>query len=203
MASDPDPTSSAASTAAPDPYAPPRADVDLGRVSMLSGTETPAERGTRLGAALLDGLLILCATLPGIVVMLSGGLANLRTGLLLAAIFGLGLSIVQWILIAARGQTLAKGWLRIRIVKLDGGPCGFLNGVVLRAWVPALIAAGVGMALGLGSGLELLSPQSSLYHPRSQTLPFNPFWLVDALFIFGASRRCLHDLIAGTKVVVA
>jgi hypothetical protein len=25
--------------------------------------------------------------------------------------------------------------------------------------------------------------------------------LVDALFIFGGSRRCVHDLIAGTKVI--
>jgi hypothetical protein len=27
------------------------------------------------------------------------------------------------------------------------------------------------------------------------------FWITDSLFIFRADRRCLHDLMAGTKVV--
>ena len=26
-------------------------------------------------------------------------------------------------------------------------------------------------------------------------------WLIDSLFIFGPTRRCLHDLVAGTHVV--
>jgi hypothetical protein len=39
-------------------------------------------------------------------------------------------------------------------------------------------------------------------------LPLVPFLgglvaLVDVLFIFGPSKRCLHDLVAGTKVVEA
>jgi uncharacterized RDD family membrane protein YckC len=30
-----------------------------------------------------------------------------------------------------------------------------------------------------------------------------PYFLVDGLFIFGESRRCVHDFIAGTVVVKA
>ena len=29
------------------------------------------------------------------------------------------------------------------------------------------------------------------------------FWIVDSCFIFRADQRCLHDLVAGTKVVKA
>jgi hypothetical protein len=66
----------------------------------------------------------------------------------------------------------------LRIVDQDdGGNCGFLRTVVLRQFVPGLIAA-----------VPLVGPL---------------FALVDGLCIFGEQRRCLHDRIAGTKVVQA
>jgi hypothetical protein len=63
--------------------------------------------------------------------------------------------------------------LGMQIVRGDTGQLpGFLNGVVLRSWVP---------------------------FPINQACNF--FGLIDALWIFGEERRCLHDLIAQTIVV--
>ena len=53
--------------------------------------------------------------------------------------FALPLSICQWTLIARTGQSLAKRWLGIRIVKVDGSPVNFASGVALRVWIPQVI----------------------------------------------------------------
>jgi uncharacterized RDD family membrane protein YckC len=96
-------------------------------------------------------------------------------GLVLAML--LPLNVYQWYLISKQGQTLGKKWLGIRIVKLDGSPVDFVSGVVMRSWLVGLM----GFVPYLGGC----------------------FRLVDYLMIFTDERRCLHDQIAGTKVVVA
>jgi uncharacterized RDD family membrane protein YckC len=65
----------------------------------------------------------------------------------------------------------------LRVVRLDGTPVDFVSGVVLREWV----------VFGIGS------------------VPFIGmlFRLADSVMIFGEDRRCLHDQIAGTKVIPA
>jgi len=100
---------------------------------------------------------------------------------LAALVLGVGLlllafQIFQWYLVAATGQSLAKRWLGMQIVRLDGTPPGFLHGVVLRSWILLAIA----------------------YIPYLGQLVA----LVDALMILGEERRCLHDHIAGTRVIV-
>jgi uncharacterized RDD family membrane protein YckC len=88
----------------------------------------------------------------------------------------LALILVQITLLTRRGQTLGKIALGLRIVRMaDGSNPGFRHALVLRALVPALIFA----------------------------LPFvgRFFALIDLLTIFGDDSRCLHDVIADTKVV--
>lgn len=139
-----------------------------------------AGRWTRLGAAILDGVISLVVALPGLVLIFmsidSGKEDQMWLGLGVAVIGVLILAVYQWYLIATRGQSLAKKWLHIRIVKLDGCLPGFVHGVLLRAWVMSLITnvPYVGGIVGL----------------------------VDLLMIFGQERRCLHDLIASTRVIV-
>ena len=153
-----------------------------------------AERGTRLAGAVIDGSLYLAAAVPGAIVMLVGAvtapesfagsgddgpefLGSMGSTLGMAVLFlsMLGLAIYQWILIATTGQTLAKRWLKMKIVKVDGTPVDFVSGVILRSWVVQALSA-IPMVGGLVG-------------------------LIDALMIFGAEQRCLHDHIAGTIVI--
>ncbi len=144
---------------------------------------TLADRGTRLGAALLDGLIIVAAIVPGGIIMaVMGGIQNNSSigfgiGTIVMGVGVLLLSIYQWWLISSTGQSLGKKWTHIRIVRQTGEPVGFLHGVVLRAWVVGLL----GNIPYLGGIIGL----------------------VDVLMIFGNERLCLHDHIANTKVVVA
>ena len=88
------------------------------------------------------------------------------------------LAIVQGVLLTLRGQSIGKLLCRIRIVRMDTeGRPGFVRAFLLRGTVPLLIEQ-----VPLLGGL---------------------FWIVDACFIFGDERRCVHDYIAGTKVVAA
>lgn len=164
------------------PYAPPTAGSEQPMYGMDMDVQVLAGRGTRLGAVLIDGMLNLAACIPGFII---GGLsmaamsedegAIVMVGL--CALGVLGLMIYQWYLVSTTGQSLAKKWLGIRIVKLDGSIPGFVHGVLLRQWVVGFLA----------------------------NIPFVGFIvaLVDPLMIFGDERRCLHDHIASTKVIVA
>lgn len=164
------------------PYAPPSASSDLYEGAPDSELQILAERGTRLGAAFLDGLLAIITMSP---VFFSGAWSTRRGfdpgGHLamfgIAAVLFLGLMSYQWYLIATLGQSLGKKWLSIKIVKLDGSPVGFVHGVLLRSWITGFLGA----------------------------IPYigGCISLVDVLMIFGNERRCLHDQIAGTKVIVA
>jgi uncharacterized RDD family membrane protein YckC len=156
-----------------------------------------ADRGTRLGAAVIDRLLSAVVALPGVAMMwpvimqlIAAGIrgeqpdiealstGSFILGILLAGAGWLALFLVQVWLISTRGQSLGKRMLGIRIVKHgDDAKPGFLHGWLLRNFVPGLIGA----------------------VPYLGAL----FVLVNVCFIFGEERRCVHDYIAGTKVVKA
>ena len=163
---------------------------------------TPADRLTRLFAVLIDSAIgVLCA-LPGalvlgsaffqIVIDASRGLepdfTDIEPGRLLLgmALIGLGtfsLLLVQIIMVSMRGQTIGKRPIGIRIVRFgDGSNPGFARAWLLRSLVVGLI----------GTLAALILPMLG-----------NVFSIVNYAFIFRADRRCLHDLIADTKVVKA
>lgn len=88
-------------------------------------------------------------------------------------LFGLaGLAAYQVYLLSTFGQTIGKKMMNIKIVKADSGENGgFVTNVLMR---------------GILNGI----------------LGFIPLYaLVDVLFIFREDRRCIHDMIAGTRVV--
>jgi uncharacterized RDD family membrane protein YckC len=156
------------------PYAPPSAQSEYGYGNPnphAHDEEILADRGTRLGAQLLDGVLAVAAGAVGAIPGVALGMEAAVVGAVVAVI---ALSFYQWYLISTTGQSLSKKWLGIKIVRVDGTELGFLYGVFLRIWVIQAVSALIGLV-----------------------------GLVDALMIFGDERRCLHDHIAGTKVIVA
>jgi uncharacterized RDD family membrane protein YckC/DNA-directed RNA polymerase subunit RPC12/RpoP len=83
--------------------------------------------------------------------------------------------LTQWVLLTISGQTIGKKILMIRIVTDNGELPGFVRAVLIREWCCALL----GMVPLVGGLFRFLDP----------------------LFIFTSSRKCLHDHIAGTRVV--
>jgi uncharacterized RDD family membrane protein YckC len=167
------------------PYAAPTSEADVAPPSEPWEDEYRlAERGTRLGAHVLDGVAYLVAAAPGFL-MAFGDLAKTgddmsvqgQIGMLLCALGFLVMAGYQWYLVSTIGQSIGKRALRIKIVRINGEPLGFVHGVILRTWVLWLL----GSIPYLGSCVGT----------------------VDVLMIFSEDRRCLHDRIAGTMVIVA
>ncbi|MHC4549070.1 MAG: RDD family protein [Planctomycetota bacterium] len=146
-----------------------------------------AGRGARLAAALLDGALKVLCFIPLFAGLTSATSEDAVEGasrpmISLGISFGFSglLLVVLWVyqayLRAVQGQTIGKKLLKVRIVNSpDGGNPGFARAVLMRDVVPWMID-------WFASGL---------------------FFMIDACFIFGAERRCIHDLMAGTQVVEA
>lgn len=166
------------------PFAPPLASLEGGTVAPPFEQGDLATRGSRLAAVLLDALLALPALLIFLVARgASAAAPGARlSGAALAAtsimsLYFIALLVYQCYLLSTRGQTLGKKWLGVKIVKLDGTPAGFPAAVALRVLVNSLIGL-----VPIVGGIYVL---------------------VDSLMIFRDDRRCIHDLIAGTRVVKA
>jgi uncharacterized RDD family membrane protein YckC len=142
-----------------------------------------AGRLARLAAVLIDALI---GIIPAVAVLAySGGLEPVLKGqpltteqaLLVAAwSWGSFLAINSYLLFK-RGQTIGKYLMHVRIVDLQGGIAPFWRVILLRYLLISVVAQ-------LGVLGQLLAT-------------------ADCLLIFQKSRRCLHDILAGTRVIKA
>lgn len=167
----------------PNPYAPPRA-----RVRDVAAAPTAslvlAEPLPRLGAAIVDGLIFSAMVyIPLLVGSVIAGAAidtgsDASEGFVLV---GLGLALVgfavwAWMTLkqmSATGQSLAKKYFNIKVVRSDGSP------------------ASMGTLIFKRNVLNWLLGIIPLYG------------FIEVLFIFGERRQCLHDRLADTIVVEA
>ncbi|HTL99159.1 MAG TPA: RDD family protein [Holophagaceae bacterium] len=134
-----------------------------------------ASRGARLGASLLDG--VIAGGTIGVVAAISIPLGNRSVAFISMGLAILGLVALNLFLLHKHGQSLGKRIVGIRIVRNDGR----------RA------------SLGRIVGLRILPVAALRFIPL-----IGPFTaLLDVLFIFRDSRKCLHDDLAGTLVVDA
>lgn len=164
-----------------------------------------AERGQRFLARFIDWVIEIACAIPGgillgtevvkLIVSMSQGkepdfeqldVQKLVLGgsILLAGL--LSLLIVQVWMLHTRGQSIGKRIVGIRVVRLDGSKAGIVYAWVLRE----LAITGIGFMTGL---IPFIGP--ILLRPA--------FHLTDWCLIFRDDQRCLHDQIAGTKVVKA
>jgi uncharacterized RDD family membrane protein YckC len=171
---------------ASNPYRPPAAAV------AETGSAGPglAGRGERLGAAILDGLIfavlvyspLLFAGFPSLMTAIATRQPLVWAAGMLVGASVAGAMFVIWVVVtiifvSRNGQTIAKKLIGIKVIRKDGSKAGLGRIFWLRNMINIVIAM-----IPIFGGL---------------------YGLVDALFIFGDARQCLHDKIADTIVVRA
>jgi uncharacterized RDD family membrane protein YckC len=164
------------------PYAPPRARVR--DIAAPKAQLVLAERSSRLGAFLVDGLIFgAMVYIPLIIGTVLSAAAADTTGQPnpLFLLIGVALTFAGfgvWLYMTlkqmgATGQSLAKKYFNIKVVRSDGSAATLSTLVWKRNVLNWLISI----------------------------IPIYGF--IEVLFIFGEERKCLHDKIADTIVVEA
>ena len=181
----------------PEPATPASDQPSAAFTAPNAGANEPgalASRGDRFLAQLLDNVIGLACILPGALMIAFAAVragfnykfgdgieglaavAGIGAGVTVLGIAALTLFFVQLWMLVTRGQTIGKRVLGVRIVTVDDGSNpGFIKIFLLRLILPALLGA---------------VPYLGMF-----------FTLTDYFFIFRDDRRCIHDILAGTKVV--
>jgi len=173
------------------PYAPPTSEV-VAESSDSRNFEIPsasnyASRWARLGGAIIDAIVLLVAALP--VIIIGDGLTvdsydewleseSDWSDSILATVAMMGAYFgVQSYFWHTRGQSIGKIATRTRIVMLDGSRATWSTIFWKRSVLPTVI-----------SNIPKLG---------------NLFDLINVLMIFRSEHNCLHDDMAGTRVIRA
>jgi len=138
-----------------------------------------ASRWSRLWAVLIDIVILVPLLVMAIIFMPDSFVSDLDTdysGDLLSALLGNVLFLLlQGYLLLKRGQTIGKYVMNIAIVSVSTNKKPDFFPLYIKRY----------LVLGLVS-----------------SIPFLEFIAIaDGLFIFRKDKRCLHDIIAGTKVI--
>jgi uncharacterized RDD family membrane protein YckC len=177
----------------------------FGNATAAAAGPALADRGARLLARAIDWFIEMLCAIPGgiilggeivkfVIAASQGKEPDLEQFDVPRLILGASVLVGAWLILlavqvwmlATRGQSIGKRLLGIRVVKLDGSPAGLTGAWVMRE---ALITA-IGMFAGF---IPFIGP--ILLRPA--------FHVTDWCLIFCDDQRCLHDKLAGTKVVKA
>ena len=160
-------------------YQAPKANLEI---EGPEGAFVLAERKDRFLAAIVDAVIGLAVGLPFVFLVgpyLGFDSLDSQPGygyLIPAAIYGFAMFVlIHGYLLNKSGQTVGKKALKIKIVSTEDGKVT-LSRLLLLRYLPIT--------------LTTLIPIAGNFLP-----------VVDALFIFRKDKRCVHDLIAGTKVI--
>ncbi len=143
--------------------------------------DNTANRMQRFLAGMIDGFIGMAVSIPlfnhyGIwQLMQTGGEIPTKVSIIMTAYSLLMFFALHGLLLHRYGQTLGKRMLGLAIVMADGQRPSFSH-LILNRYLPQWIA-------GL---VPMVGPLLSM---------------IDVLFIFRDDKRCVHDLIADTKVI--
>ncbi len=148
---------------------------------MNEETTNLASRWKRLGGVLIDTLLASVIIVP--IMLATGIFQQIFSEQQLTIGQQATLFVVGWVvflllngyLLFKKGQTIGKVVVKTRIVDLSDNVPSFGKLIVLRYLI-----------LGLAGQIPILGGLVGL---------------VNVLFIFGKKRRCIHDYMAGTRVI--
>ncbi|WP_395732196.1 RDD family protein [Prosthecobacter sp.] len=163
------------------PYAPPQSDILP--ASNPDEIQQLASPWRRLGASILDSLILMVIALPIMyfsgyfsrIMEQAGKPSYLTMEQLVWAVVGLGIMLaINWNHLG-RGQTIGKGIMNLRIVRKTGMPAERSH-IILKRILPLQLIAQVPFLGGL-------------------------FLFVDTVCIFRSKHNTLHDDIADTKVI--
>lgn len=149
---------------------------------MTDSAQELASRWKRLVGAMLDSIFSMIASVP--VMITAGVFKQITLGQQMSIgqrafflIFGLAIFLmINGYLLARHGQTVGKKLVGTRIVSNADGKLLSLGHVFGLRYVPLPLITSIPVFGQL-------------------------FILADCLFIFREDKRCIHDLIAGTKVI--
>ncbi len=145
--------------------------------------ERLATLGERFAGAFVDGIINIIVLLPltlgigfGIGALMGDGFVQQLVSQVLGGLIGIGAFLaIQGYFLATRSQTIGKIVVNTKIVSDSGQPLSFGELYLKRYLIPqiASILPYVGGLIGL----------------------------INVLAIFRSNRKCVHDEIAGTKVI--
>ena len=156
---------------------PERAAVLDNELALRENHDQPelASRGERFAGAVIDLVIAIISLIPLVVIASDKMQQEPLTGMLI----GLGWSVAVMIVVHGYtlinySQTVGKYFLNIRIEDMDDKPSSFFN-ILAARFLPITVLS---------------------------MIPLIGFviYLVDIFMIFRTDKRCLHDLIAGTRV---
>lgn len=165
---------------ASNPYAAPQADLTIQRAPEDAEL---ASLGERLGAAVIDAIIMLVVVIVPTIMFYGGWSEWIDSASSESFAFTLASTtfsylmyvVVNGYLLAKNGQSVGKKMLDIKIVRIDGSRASFVRLVGVRA---------------LFENALLLIPVVDIW-----------LWIINVLFIFRRSRKCLHDTVADTIVI--
>lgn len=142
-----------------------------------------ASRWKRLWASLIDTIIMMIIVFP--IMYFTGAFENIAQGYQPSMGYNIAMGFVGLIVFAlinfklliSNGQTVGKKILNIKIITLEGDLPDFNNHILKRYLVYFL--------------------------PAQLLIVGQIFSFVNILFIFGKQKRCIHDFVAGTKVIAS
>lgn len=174
---------------------------------LQGGWQFTASRKRRFAAFVLDIVILLAFSivfLAAPILLLRGDPLSTALHVFLGTLAAFAVyGVINFCLLAGKGQSISKNIAGVRIVNADGSRTPLWKIIALRngfyiVWGVAQIVMAAAKQ-GLIKNLPLFSPDLQL----QLAIAGGVIFFVDSCLVFGKTRRTLHDLLAGTIVVEA